>query len=777
LKPQTLSKAWREPASVSVPDALRDAIGGHPLVAELLVRRGYGDLEAARAFLNPERYRPASPYALPDLERAVERIERALRAGERICVWGDFDVDGQTATTLLVSALRDLGAEVTFHVPHRRRESHGVKVAALEEELARGAQLVLTCDTGVTAHEAVAYARDRGVDVVITDHHDLPPRLPAARAVVNPKRLSEAHPLRELPGVGVAYKLAEALYERAGWEEAVRRHLDLVALGIVADVAVQTGDTRYLLQRGLEALRATERVGLRALMEGAQVDLAWLSTEDIGFGLAPRLNALGRLSDASLAVELLTTEDEVRARVLAARLEGLNAERKRLCDQVAEAAEAQLAQNPALLDDPVLVLSHPTWPAGVIGIVAARLTERYHRPTILLSTPPGEPGRGSARSIEGCDIGAAIAEQAHLLGGFGGHPMAAGLSIEPARIPAFRRDICRTVREWYGEELPVPRLHIDGYLALGDLSLDLVRDLERLAPFGPGNPAPVLVSRGLSVASTRPVGRAEKHLQLVVTGTEGASERVIWWRWNGAPIPEGPFDLAYTLGVNTYQGRRELQLEWVDGRVYPEPATSVEPAERERAVTDYRHEPNPHRLLAHLRRGEEDVVVWGEATQREEVGGRDRVHLTPAGALVIWTAPPDRATLEAALETVDPERVYLFGLDPQIETPEQFLRRLLGLVKHAQRANQGRMDVATLAAATAQREEAVRVGLDWLAARGVVGLVEGADGLRVAASGEGASSEGSSGDLEALQAALGALLEETRAYRSYFSRAPVEALL
>ena len=243
---------------------LSKTVGGHPLVAQVLAQRGIVDVDHARAFLDPACYTPASPFELPDMDRAVERIQQAIRPGQRIAVWGDFDVDGQTATTLLVQTLRSLGADVIFHIPVRAEEGHGVNLPWLQRLIDQGAQLVVTCDTGIDAHEAVEHARQRGVDLVITDHHDLPATLPAASAVVNPKLLPAGHPLGTLPGVGVAYKLAEALLPDAS------AHLDLVALGIVADVAVQTGDARYLLQRGLASLRQTERLGLQAMLQLAR---------------------------------------------------------------------------------------------------------------------------------------------------------------------------------------------------------------------------------------------------------------------------------------------------------------------------------------------------------------------------------------------------------------------------------------------------------------------------------------------------------------------------
>lgn len=775
-------KEWLEPQDVDVPQELQTAIGGHPLVTKTLARRGFTELEAARAFLNPDCYRPAPPSDLPNMAAAADRLEKAIRQKEPICVWGDFDVDGQTATTLLVSTLRDLGAAVTYHIPVRQTESHGLNLPVLKRLIAEGVCLVLTCDTGVTEHEAIAYAQAQGVDVVITDHHDLPSALPEAHTIVNPKMLADTHPLRELPGVGCAYKLAEELYSRVppsfppnlGGDErgGAAQHLDLVALGIVADVAVQIGDTRYLLQRGLKALRHTERLGLRVMMETAELDPARLSEEHIGFVLAPRLNALGRLADANVAVELLTTHDLGRARILATELEGLNARRKLLCNQVFQAAQAQIERDPSLLEQSALVLSHPSWPAGVIGIVASRLAERYHRPTILIATPPGELGHGSARSIEGCNVTAAIAAQREMLINFGGHPMAAGLTIDPERVPEFRRALSRTVSEMLpiGEGLR-PSLQIDGYLSLGDLSLDLVENLERLAPFGPGNLPLTLVSRELSLTSHSTVGRTGEHLQLIVEDEEGTAQRVIWWQGAGYPLPQGRFDLAYIVRASNYRGQRDVQVEWVDARQIEGPVLSVVegPAVE---IVDHRREPNPRNVLKYLR-GRGDVQVWGEAEARSEVSGQDRYELKPSKGLIIWTTPPGPTELRTVLEKVSPATVYLFGIDPGLDHPETFLKRLAGLTRYALSSNQGRANIKTLAAATAQRKTTVRQGIAWLVARGhLVMLGEDGDEIRLAEVNYTVSA-----DLPQIAAQLRALLEETAAYRTYFARADKETLV
>jgi single-stranded-DNA-specific exonuclease len=769
-----VTRPWLSPPDTLVPADLAAAVGGHPLVAQTLARRGVTTPAAAVAFLDPGAYIPAPPDALPGMARAVNRLWRAIRGGEPIGVWGDFDVDGQTATALLVGTLADLGARVSYHVPVRDTASHGVDLPNLRQVLAEGARLILTCDTGIAAHEAASYARDQGVDMIITDHHELGASLPDATAIINPKLLqSREHPLADLPGVGVAYKLAEALYERARRPKDAARHLDLVALGIVADLALQRRDTRYLLQRGLVALRQTQRPGLVALMEKAELDPTWLSEEHIGFVLGPRLNAAGRLADANACVDLLTTDDIGRARILAADLEALNARRKLLCNQVEQGAEAQIARDPSLLEGGALVLANPAWPAGIIGIVASRLVEKYGKPAVLIASPPGEVARASARSVAGVNITAALAAHADLLVNFGGHPMAAGFGIDPERIPDLRRVLSRTTAAMLADAHVETGLRIDGFLPLAELTPALADDLGRLAPFGPGNPPLMLVAERLRARPGKKVGRNDEHQLVIVTDEAGGERQVIWWDGGSEPLPEGRFDLAYVARNSTYRGTRELQVEWVDARPCAEAEVKAK-VKAEVEVVDYRDAPQPREVLAGLvERGE--VAVWREGEDARDIPGHDRWNLPRAVTLAIWTAPPGPAELRAALAQVGPARVYLFGRDPGADTPETFLRRLTGLVKHALNARAGRAPIETLAAATAQRAATVRIGLAWLAGRGHVRIVGEQDNEVQLAAGNGISA--TEADVKALDARLRAVLAETAAYRVFFREANAEALL
>ncbi len=583
---------WLDPVPVNVPASF-SSLSLPPLIEQTLVRRGVTTPEAARAFLNPDS--ASTPF--PNVEAAVERIELAIRNKETICVWGDFDVDGQTSTTLLVQTLQSLGGNVVYYIPIRGKESHGIHIESLKPILDNGITLLVTCDTGVTAHAAIEYANSRGVNVVITDHHDPAETLPNAKAILNPKLLEDGHHLKNLAGVGVAYKLAEALIHSDEFSRQERTTelvtpdslLDLVALGLIADVALLKGDTRALAQRGIQRLRQTDRLGLKLMAELSGTNLETLTEETIGFTFAPRLNALGRLSDANPAVELLMTQDPARGRVLATQVEGLNAQRKLLTSQVYEAAEALLRQHPQLLTEPAIVLSHPNWPGGIVGIVANRLVDRYHKAAILLSESEDGILRGSARSVEGLHITDAITSQKNILLGFGGHPMAAGLSLSKDQFPAFRKGLGKAVEAQLGSiTRQEPTLQIDSWLKLDEIHIELAAALEMLAPFGAGNPSLTFATRSLRMKSVAALGKAKEHRRLWVEDENGNVRDILWWGGADEELPEegSVFDLAYSLRASTFRGAKQVTLQFEEFRVVQEPP--VELRKRELEIADWR---------------------------------------------------------------------------------------------------------------------------------------------------------------------------------------------
>ncbi len=753
---------WLNPPAVDVPASFAD-LNLPPLIAQTLVRRGVTTLQAARAFLHPDSL---SSELFPNIEPAVERIFLAIRSKERICVWGDFDVDGQSSTSLLVQTLRILDANVVYYIPIRGKESHGVHIETLKTVIDNGATLILTCDTGITAYDAIEYANSRGVDVVVTDHHDLGETLPNAKAIINPKLLPEDHLLKNLAGVGVAYKLAESLL---AYHSSPEQLLDLVALGLVADVALLKGETRTLVQKGIQVLRNTDRLGLKIIAELSNTNLETLTEETIGFTFAPRLNALGRLSDANPAVELLLTNDPARARVLATQIEGLNTQRRLLTSQVYEAAEALLRKNPEWLMEPAIVLAHQNWPGGVVGIVANRLVDRYHKPTIMLSE--GEDGilRGSARSVEGLHITDAIAAQKRILLGFGGHPMAAGMSLTKENLSVFRKGLSQAVEKQLGSIAHrEPTLQIDAWLTLDEIHLELASALEMLAPFGAGNPSLKLATRNVKLKSRTTIGKAREHLKLWVEDESGNVRDILWWGGAGEEMPEtgSMFDIAYSLRASTFRGERQVSLQFEEFRVREDQAIEVKPAKAE--VMDYRSK-TPE-LLTQITSNPSVVQVWAEGADRAR--GKSLSELAEAEELVIYTTPPSPHELHAALEIVKPRSIHVFAVSPKEERADEFLAKLAGLTKFVINQKAGRVTAQELAGVTGQREGAVRIGLEWLAAGGHI-TIQPEEDAYILSRGDGGTNQYLQKEL---YTAVKGILQETAAYRAHFARSSVDSL-
>lgn len=752
---------WINPPPVNIPASFA-SLNLPPLLAQTLVRRGMTTLESARAFLNPETL----PFtAFPNIEPAVERILLAIRNEEMICVWGDFDVDGQSSTTLLVQTLQSLGANVRYYIPIRGKESHGVHIESLKPILDSGVTLILTCDTGITAHEAIEYANSRGAHVVVTDHHDPGETLPNAKAIVNPKLLEQDHLLGNLAGVGVAFKVAEALITYYQSQITSNDLLDLVALGLIADVALLKGETRSLAQRGIQALRKTRRLGLQVMAELAGANLETLTEETIGFTFAPRLNALGRLSDANPAVELLLTDDPARARVLATQIEGLNAQRRLLTSQVYEAAEALLRQNPGWLTEPAIVLSQPNWPGGVVGIVANRLVDRYHKPVILLTE--GEDGivRGSARSVEGLHVTDAIASQRNALLGFGGHPMAAGLSLARENLSLFRKGFFKAVEQQLGSiTREEPTLQIDAWLELNEINLELASALEALAPFGAGNPSLNMATRNLKMKNVTTLGKAREHLKLWVEDESGNVRDILWWGGAGEELPEegSVFDIAYSLRASTFRGQKQISLQFEEFRVVQEPP--LELRKRELEIGDWRQNGTGLENLP------ADTLVWAEGTDKAK--GKNRYELSQSDEFAIYTTPPSPQVLRQVLEVVKPRKVHLFAVSPPEERTDEFLARLAGLAKFVVNQRGGKVTVQELVVVTGQREGAVQIGMEWLAAGGHVTVQRESDAY-LFSKGNGETNQYLQKEL---YVAVKGILQETAAYRAHFRRAAAESL-
>ncbi len=539
-------------------------LGISELTAAVLVRRGYSDPAVARRFLEGEQP-PHDPFLLGDMEAACVQIRAAVEQHRRICVHGDYDVDGMAATALAVLLLRELGADVTWHLPSRFDEGYGVRSETLARLADEGCGLVLTVDCGITAAAEVAEARERGLDVVVTDHHRPGETLPDCPIVAT---RPSGYPFPELCGTGVVYKLGQALF---GVESDVpRRHLDLVALATIADVVPLVDENRSLAIAGLRVLARTSKPGLRALMQSAGVDPATVDAGAVGFRLAPRLNAAGRLGHPRQALELLLTDDDAEARRLADSLEELNRERQAIEARILREAVAQVEAWPAeWRARPAYSVAGADWHEGVIGIVASRLVERYHRPVVLIAGTDGD-WKGSGRSIPAFDLHAALGACAGLLGRWGGHRAAAGLSIAAENVDAFAAAFAEQAATVLEETDLVPLTSIDAVVARGaDLSLDLCAELARLAPFGLGNPAPTLLAPGCALAELATVGDG-KHLRFRVRRDgRDAGSAIAFGQGSRLEVlrPDAPYDVAFRLEENHWNGTVAPQL--VVRRVFP----------------------------------------------------------------------------------------------------------------------------------------------------------------------------------------------------------------
>jgi single-stranded-DNA-specific exonuclease len=543
--------------------SLAQALSISPATASLFLSRGVTTPDQATAWMSLQV--PHDPFLIPDMEQAVDRLHRAVTTHEQICFYGDYDVDGITATSVYLSFFGGLGAQVRAYVPHRLREGYGLNLSAVQRLHDEGISLLVTSDCGTTSHKEIALAGQLGMDVVVTDHHQTDEDMPPAIAVLNPHRAGARYPFRGLCSAALAYKVAQAYQLRYGATGVpLESLLDLVALATVADVVPLHDENRNFVREGLIQLSRGTRCGVRALKQVAGVTRDCMA-ETIAFKLAPRINAAGRLDDAMLGVRLLTTDNPAEAQWLADRLEQLNRKRQRL--EVDIMTEALASMKDQTLP-PALVLAARHWHLGVVGIVAARLVDRFQRPAIVMAIDDQGVAKGSARTTGGFDLYQGLAACREMLEGFGGHPSAAGVTIRESRIDEFRHRFSDVVARWTHDGVKVPTLNVDAEVRLDEVNLQLIQEIGSLHPFGEGNPEPTFAVTGLEVMDSRTVG--EKHLKMTVR--QGASlpfdsigfgmKSLLEW---GIPS-RVPVDLAFTPELNHWNGRDRIQLRIRDVR-------------------------------------------------------------------------------------------------------------------------------------------------------------------------------------------------------------------
>lgn len=578
-----MAKRWRiHPHDPHRVRQLERAAGVPAVVAQLLICRGIHDPQQAQQFLAARLSDLRPPEELPGALKAAELIQQAITDRRKIVIYGDYDVDGMAATAILLKCLRLLGAEPTYYVPHRLDEGYGLNSEALKTLAEQGASLIVTVDCGITAVAEAAVARELGLQLVVTDHHSMTDGLPEADAIVHPRMPGTAYPFGELSGAGVAFKLAWALCQQASQAKKVSpmmkdflvEAVPLAALGTVADVVPLLDENRILVTHGLRGLKERPSLGLATLMKVAELtNKPSLTSEDIGFSLAPRLNAAGRMGQARLAVELLTTTSQQRATELADYLNQLNESRQSLERSIHLAANKQAEERFDPENDAALVLADRGWHAGVIGIVAGRLAEKFHRPVVLIALDENgvKPGIGSARSVPGFNLHEALSAcTGHLLS-HGGHAAAAGLKIDEDSIDAFREEFCEHAGGEIGEAERVAELWIDAEAPLSALTMQAVGHIEQLAPFGQGNRRPLVCATGVELAEPpKRIGGGGRHLSLKLKQGGTAMRAVAFgggdWETelNGAG---GPLSVAFRPIINDFGGRRRVELQIADWRV------------------------------------------------------------------------------------------------------------------------------------------------------------------------------------------------------------------
>lgn len=485
------------------------------IIARALINRGINTVPKVGAFLSTDLDSLHDPYLMKGMDQAVERILEAVKCKDKICVYGDYDVDGITSTFLMIRTLKELGSDAVYYIPNRIEEGYGLSISSMDKIKELGVNLIVTVDCGIRSNEVVDYAQSLGMEVIVTDHHECEGELPKALSIVNPHQPECSYPHKDLAGVGVAYKLVSALLSRAGNNTFAKEMLDIVSIGTIADVVPLLDENRIIVKNGLDRIKNTNNEGIKALLEVCGLSGKELNAYNVAFMLAPRINAAGRIADASECVELLLTNSAGRAMEIAKKLDSDNKERQAIENEILNNAAAIIEKTADVDKDRVLVLGNENWHIGVVGIVASRLVDKFYLPTFIMSID-GEFSKGSARSIPGFNLFEAMSKHSDIFEKYGGHEMAAGFTIKTERMDELRNSMNYEAECAMGKEKLLPEVLVDYKLVPGDINLNTVRQLKVLEPFGIGNPSPLFVYRGLKVLSSRAVGNESKHLSLMV---------------------------------------------------------------------------------------------------------------------------------------------------------------------------------------------------------------------------------------------------------------------
>ena len=642
-----------------------------PHLAQLLVNRGIDSPTAAEHFLCPPPHPPDPKLEFADLVPCLICLERVKKLGQTVAICGDYDVDGMTSTALLLRTFRALGIKADYLIPSRMTEGYGINTRMVQELHDQGVALIITVDNGISAHGAISLAKELGMGVIITDHHELPQTLPPADGILNPKQIAPDSVYYTIAGVGVAYLLATELAQRCGRTDLENILLELFTLGTIADLAILTGINRHLVQRGLKLLANSQIPGIQALKQVAGLNDRAIKPDAIGFSLGPRINAVGRIGDPTIVIDLLTTEDPEIALEKAQQCEQLNRERQQLCAEIEQQAIAQIqtqiqTQELILERDRLLLLVNPNWHHGVIGIVASRLVEKFGAP-VFICTQEEQQIRSSARGIPEFHVFEALQTCDHLLDKYGGHAMAGGFSTQAHLLPQIHQQLKQFAQNHLTPAQICPAIAIDLAIPLSQISPDLYHQIEQLQPCGIGNPVPILASFGVTVLSQNLFGKTKEHLALWLDRGQGRKIKAIAWRWQQYhPLPP-LLDLAYQLHQKTEHNDTYLELELVGAK------PAWQPQLQEQHAPPY-NQPITWQPWQPQQQIPKPTLIYGKDAPHQLFpdADRDRPSRTYQ-SLILWQIPPSAAHLNWLLYLGKPQTIYLHPHHPPIPTTSQLL--------------------------------------------------------------------------------------------------------
>lgn len=699
---KTIFKCWKYSKNKELNQELVDYCGSS-VVAQLLANREITGVEQAKEFLEISRDQFSSPDEFEDMEKVVNRISEAIDKNEHILIWGDYDADGITGTSILLKTLRFLGANVSFYIPDRITEGYGINSASLLKNIStRKARLILTTDCGISNLQEISLAKNFKVDVIVTDHHELPAVLPSAYAIINPKLLDSGSKMSDLCGAGVAYKTAQALLDHFGKAEYLDGLLYLAAIGTIADLVPLKKENRVIAHFGMLDIQEKQPLALSEIAKNAGISITGnFNSYTIAFTIAPRLNALGRLQSASIAVELLTSEDIDIVINLAKRIEQVNRERKDIVDQTYEEA-VQMLRGKDFNKDKAIVLASKTWHPGVIGIVASRLVDTFYRPTFLMAID-GEEVKGSARGVEGIHLFDLLTEMKHIFNKYGGHEAAAGFSLSVNRLNEFISTVSSGVNSCLSGVQLEPCINIELKVEPEDLDIELIETINRLAPFGMANPEPLLCCNNLQISHLKLIGSNNDHMKLQLKSETNKTLDALFWKKNSIDFDQKiPVDVAFTPELNTFNSETKIQLIVKD--LKPLSDQVIEKTVNEVKWVDHRKKSNINSLFKnYIKTKNANIAVFAESQHflnhlKLDCPVVNRLTDDKYKELIVFEYPPEPSVIKDIIDNVSPEVIHLAPLLNYIPLNEtDTVKTIIKMLKYAESKMNGEADIHKMA--------------------------------------------------------------------------------